>query len=422
MKRTRIGSILLASAMAITTFATAAPQAHAEVYCTSPEPNCTILDWTGRGIESIIPGSLSMMSDLEEVRLDGNRLTQLELGTFAGLHNLKYVYLRYNQLTTLPLGLFDQNPQLREVFLEGNPWDCLPPGFWDGKPTIVHSDYPIMACFIEFCTGYPVISGSIRVGQPLSITGFDCDEEAEYAYTWEIGGNVVGTEATYTPTAADAGQRVMLTVDAMWQNEVDSYIARTTRQVRWFIDVPSTQRFYEAINYLAERNIISHGATNDEFHPDRTLTRGEIAAYMYRLAGRPQFSAPATGSFTDVPKTHMFYSEIEWLKTTGITSGKGSPTTFKPSDTATRGELAAFLHRLDIYLFGNQPFTMPPTPSFTDVPKTHTFNWDVEWMLAKGITSPNAQYHPERECLRDEFAAFMYRYMTALPPVDVVRY
>jgi hypothetical protein len=48
--------------------------------------------------------------------------------------------------------------------------------------------------------------------------------------------------------------------------------------------------------------------------------------------------------FTDVPRSHPFYADIEWMARRGITSGFPDGT-FRPDETVNRGTLAAFLHR-----------------------------------------------------------------------------
>ena len=56
----------------------------------------------------------------------------------------------------------------------------------------------------------------------------------------------------------------------------------------------------------------------------------------------------ASHSFTDVPNTNTFHSDIEWLKDAGVTKGCNPPanTEYCPDDAVTRGAMAAFMKRL----------------------------------------------------------------------------
>lgn len=53
----------------------------------------------------------------------------------------------------------------------------------------------------------------------------------------------------------------------------------------------------------------------------------------------------AVGPFTDVPETHTFVADIEWMADNGITDGCGNGN-FCPSDPVTRAQMSAFMHRL----------------------------------------------------------------------------
>lgn len=55
-------------------------------------------------------------------------------------------------------------------------------------------------------------------------------------------------------------------------------------------------------------------------------------------------SAPATATFTDVPTGHPFFNEVTQLAKSGITNGCGGGN-FCPDAAVTRGQMAAFLWR-----------------------------------------------------------------------------
>jgi hypothetical protein len=75
----------------------------------------------------------------------------------------------------------------------------------------------------------------------------------------------------------------------------------------------------------------------------RLLTVVASVAFVGLIA----VTASATHSFLDVPDTHTFHSDIEWMKDTGVTRGCNPPanTEYCPDDFVTRGQMAAFFHR-----------------------------------------------------------------------------
>ncbi len=95
----------------------------------------------------------------------------------------------------------------------------------------------------------------------------------------------------------------------------------------------------DAVSWMAA-NGITTGTSPSTFSPDKTLTRAEVAAFLYRSAGRPTTGAH---SFADVLKGWQ-HAPVSWLATTGITTGT-SPSTFSPDKTLTRADLVTFLYR-----------------------------------------------------------------------------
>ena len=91
---------------------------------------------------------------------------------------------------------------------------------------------------------------------------------------------------------------------------------------------------------------IAHGCNpplNTRFCPDRTVARGEMAAFLNRAVGLPD-SDPA--GFTDVADS-VFTADIDRLAAAGITKGCNPPvnTLFCPDQYVTRAQMATFLFR-----------------------------------------------------------------------------
>jgi hypothetical protein len=75
----------------------------------------------------------------------------------------------------------------------------------------------------------------------------------------------------------------------------------------------------------------------------RTQILTVIAAVMMIVAIVP--AGAAITRFADVPDTNIFARDIKWMDDNGITTGCG-PDLFCPSESVTREQMAAFMHRL----------------------------------------------------------------------------
>ena len=173
-----------------------------------------------------------------------------------------------------------------------------------------------------------------------------------------------------------------------------------------FSDVKSGDQFYTEISWLAQRRITT-GYPDGTYRPLESVERGAMAAFFYRMQGSPQFTAPSTPSFKDVPTTHPFYKEIEWMKAQGITTGY-SDGTFRPSAPVNRDAMAAFFYRAA----GSPHVDLPATSHFSDVSTDNQFYREITWLASKGISTgwPDGTYRPVTPIARDAMAAFIYRY------------
>lgn len=89
-------------------------------------------------------------------------------------------------------------------------------------------------------------------------------------------------------------------------------------------------------------NDITTGVDPTHFAPERPIVRGEFAVMIWRAVGEPGGS-PEHG-FSDIAKPWQ-EEAIRWLKANSITTGVDS-THFAPERTLTRGQAATFLFRL----------------------------------------------------------------------------
>ncbi len=101
-----------------------------------------------------------------------------------------------------------------------------------------------------------------------------------------------------------------------------------------------TESLHAPVSWLFAEGITT-GTTDTTYSPDATLTRGEFAALLHRLAGEP-IGAP-DHPFVDVIRNWQ-QGPVAWLFASGITTGT-SETEFSPDALVTRGQIATFLYR-----------------------------------------------------------------------------
>lgn len=109
-----------------------------------------------------------------------------------------------------------------------------------------------------------------------------------------------------------------------------------------FVDVPPGHLFDEEIWWMVgtER---AQGYGDNTFRPVLCVSRQGMAAFLHREAGAPAVAGPLV-SFSDVPATHAFATEITWMVREGITTGY-TDGSFRPGECVTRQAAAAFLYR-----------------------------------------------------------------------------
>lgn len=180
--------------------------------------------------------------------------------------------------------------------------------------------------------------------------------------------------------------------------------------IRWatskgFTDVLPNTGFYQEINWMRTSGI-STGWADGTYRPWATMNRDAMAAFFYRLTGSPSFTPPAVSPFTDIAPHSNFYQEITWLHATGITTGWADGT-YRPLTPVTREALASFLYRRA----GSPTFAPPAASPFTDVSPANEHYKAISWLhsmnYARGWS--DGTYRPKAAVTRDAIAAFLYR-------------
>ena len=238
---------------------------------------------------------------------------------------------------------------------------------------------------------------------------------------------VDSTVTEYTVENLEPSQAVRITVSTVTEEGNSppvSIIANTLGDVNEdgsFLDTVNNTFEYQ-IAWLATSGITT-GYDDGTYRPGQPVLREQMAAFIFRLVGDDSYEAPEFSKFTDVPETHVFYREISWMGETGISTGysNGDGTrSFAPSQPVLREQMAAFLYRAGggfggfEYSHGNDP------ASFADVPSSHVFFDEIEFMALAQVTTGYKEangtltYRPGQPVLREQMAAFLYRIVGAV--------
>ena len=119
-----------------------------------------------------------------------------------------------------------------------------------------------------------------------------------------------------------------------------------------FKDVDESTPHCDAIMWLATSGISTGFELADgtrEFRPYAEITRCDMAAFLYRMAGSPEFDEAAAEGFADVKQGTYHRREILWLASAEVSEGwteQDGSKTFRPLEQVKRCDMAAFLHRM----------------------------------------------------------------------------
>ncbi|GGG68124.1 hypothetical protein GCM10011374_35540 [Kocuria dechangensis] len=173
-----------------------------------------------------------------------------------------------------------------------------------------------------------------------------------------------------------------------------------------FKDVASTNQFATEITWAKNKGVLN-GWTDGTFRPLNNINRDAMAAAIYRLAGSPAYTAPATSKFTDVKPGQQFFKEIHWAESKGYLKGWNDGT-FRATTPIARDATAALLYRTA----GSPAYTTPSTSPFTDVSVGQQFYKEMAWLKSTGISTGwnDGTFRELNPTARDAMAAFLHRF------------
>ena len=139
-----------------------------------------------------------------------------------------------------------------------------------------------------------------------------------------------------------------------------------------FTDVADDAWYADAVNTLASLGVIK-GIGNNQFAPNRTITRAEFTVIAMRFAN---VSATVTNPFTDISKNDWFYSAVTSATSYGWITGYSNGT-FRPNATITRAEVATIVNRMLNRTADRNFVDGNAVTHFDDVPNTYWAYYNI---------------------------------------------
>ncbi|MHA6261412.1 S-layer homology domain-containing protein [Sporosarcina sp. CAU 1771] len=181
-----------------------------------------------------------------------------------------------------------------------------------------------------------------------------------------------------------------------------------------FSDVPDTHGFKENIDHLVDIGALN-GYPDGTFNPNGNVTRGQAAKIITVAFDMPLVN-PAQPTFTDIPKTHPYYQQIETLVANKILNGYANGT-FGAANPVIRSHMAKILSN-------SLNLTKESDVQFSDVPKSNEFYPYINRLATAGITTgrPDGTFGSSANVNRGQMAAFVSRGVTNIEAGNDDRY
>ncbi len=178
-----------------------------------------------------------------------------------------------------------------------------------------------------------------------------------------------------------------------------------------FRDVPRDAWYAGAVERVCAAGLMN-GTSPTAFSPGGTVTRGQVAAILHRLAGEPEVRG---SSFSDVPASAYYAGAVAWAARRNIVEGFYDGT-FRPDLPVSRQQLAAILWRY-AKLERADSGARASLRGFSDAGEVGGYAQEaMSWALAEGILQGTKEgtLQPQGRAARGQAAVLLERFQALL--------
>jgi hypothetical protein len=188
-----------------------------------------------------------------------------------------------------------------------------------------------------------------------------------------------------------------------------------------FKDISEDDWYYDAVSEVTGLGIFN-GESEDSFGAGSDMTRAMFVTVLGRLfeLGGNTASGSSTGIFSDAPEGSYYSQYVEWAAETGIGSGYGGDT-FGAGDSITREQIAVFMYRyagfIGLDLTGSADLNTFPDAEETSQWATGAMEWAIGTGLING--RDDGTLDPSGNATRAETAVIIFRFLSLLEDLRV---
>lgn len=222
------------------------------------------------------------------------------------------------------------------------------------------------------------------------------NKDGSFCHTKGDGGSGIATE-----------QALLAMVSARRQGKGLSGVY-TMKERQSFADV-SGHWAEEGIRFCVEAGLFQ-GTSDTKFSPEQSMNRAMLVTVLWRLAGEPKVSGKNT--FSDVAAGTYYADAIRWASKNGIAEGY-SDGTFGVDDSVTRQQLALFLYRYAKHM-GYDVSKVASLSGFSDAGEVAVWaKTAMGWVTGEGIItgSTGGQLLPKGNATRAQVAMILMRFV-----------
>lgn len=180
--------------------------------------------------------------------------------------------------------------------------------------------------------------------------------------------------------------------------EIVSLSATAASESNLYTDVAADAWYAPAVQYVYEHGLMI-GTGGNQFSPDRTFTRAQLAVVLYRTADEPEVTG--TDSFSDTQDGTWYSNAVLWAEQNKVVAGIGGGL-YGTNNPVTQEQLVTMLWRLE-----GEPEAAAAADATAYAAKA------VGWARENGIAPTTVYYtfNPKEKATRAQVAYLMMNYL-----------